>query len=181
MNDLLVASTDPHMFATFFYGLLDARQATFTCTNAGHNPPVLLRADGTIEELTTGGLLLGMMGEQVYQQDTVELAPGEIIALYTDGITEAARPEGGELRSSRHIAPCSGRLVDRAGYGTSTDQAEASPASKPGLVSCSVDESSAQPKPTRAVAANAHGPSPSCAWVSRPQHHTVPSSRRAHV
>jgi serine phosphatase RsbU (regulator of sigma subunit) len=96
VNDLLVKSTDPHMFATFFYGLLDAGQASFTCTNAGHNPPILLRADGTIEELTTGGLLLGMMGEQVYKQDTVTLAPGEIIVLYTDGITEAVGPAADE-------------------------------------------------------------------------------------
>ena len=94
VNDLLVKSTDPHMFATFFYGLLDARQASFTCTNAGHNPPILLRTDGTIEELTTGGLLLGMLGEQVYKQDTVTLAPGEIIVLYTDGITEARNAGG---------------------------------------------------------------------------------------
>ncbi|MCK9997246.1 MAG: SpoIIE family protein phosphatase, partial [Candidatus Krumholzibacteria bacterium] len=70
VNDLMVRSTDPHMFATFFYGLLNARNATFTCTNAGHNPPILLRTNGEIEELTTGGLLLGMLGEQVYQQDT---------------------------------------------------------------------------------------------------------------
>ncbi len=96
VNDLLVKSTDPHMFATFFYGLLDAAQASFTCTNAGHNPPVLLRVDGTLEELTTGGLLLGMLGEQIYQQDTVELAPGEIIVLYTDGITEAVGPAADE-------------------------------------------------------------------------------------
>ena len=96
VNDLLVRSTDPHMFATFFYGLLDARNASFTCTNAGHNPPIHLRANGEIEELTTGGLLLGMLGEQVYQQDTVELAPGEIIVLYTDGITEAVGPAADE-------------------------------------------------------------------------------------
>ena len=118
VNDLMVKSTDPHMFATFFYGLLDARKASFTCTNAGHNPPILLRADDRIEELTTGGLLLGMLGEQVYQQDTVELAPGEIIVLYTDGITEAVGPAAEEddyeamfgeealfavLRRSRHL------------------------------------------------------------------------------
>ena len=122
VNDLMVKSTDPHMFATFFYGVLDARNASFTCTNAGHNPPILLRAGGQIEELTTGGLLLGMLGEQVYQQDTVELAPGEIIVLYTDGITEAVGPTADEddyeamfgqevllevLRRSRHL-PASG-------------------------------------------------------------------------
>ena len=96
VNDLLVKSTDPHMFATFFYGLLNAKTGSFTCTNAGHNPPILLRNDDRMEELTTGGLLLGMMGDQVYQQDTVELAPGEIIVLYTDGITEAVGPAADE-------------------------------------------------------------------------------------
>ena len=96
VNDLLVASTDPHMFATFFYGLLDVPRARFTCTNAGHNPPLLLKQDGRIVELTTGGLLLGMLGQQVYQQDTVQLEPGEVIVLYTDGITEAVGPGADE-------------------------------------------------------------------------------------
>ncbi len=96
VNDLIVLSTDPHMFATFFYGLLDVRRATLTCTNAGHNPPLLLRADGSLDELTTGGLLLGMLGEQAYKQDTVQLAPGEVIVLYTDGITEAVGPSAEE-------------------------------------------------------------------------------------
>ncbi|MCB1183798.1 PP2C family protein-serine/threonine phosphatase [bacterium] len=96
VNDLLVRSTDPHMFATFFYGVLDAETATFTCTNAGHNPPLVLRADGSLEELANGGLLLGMVGEQLYQQDTVSLAPGEIVVLYTDGITEAVGPSAEE-------------------------------------------------------------------------------------
>ncbi len=136
VNDLLVKSTDPHMFATFFYGLLNVRKASFTCTNAGHNPPVLLRADGRIEELTTGGLLLGMLGEQVYQQDTVELAPGEIIVLYTDGITEAVGPAADEddydamfgeealyevLRRNRHL-PASGikdAILDAVSFHTS--------------------------------------------------------------
>ena len=96
VNNLIVRSTDPHMFATFFYGVLDAAAATFSCTNAGHNPPVLLRADGTVEELSTGGILLGMLGEQPYLQATVTLAPGEVIVLYTDGITEAVGPSAEE-------------------------------------------------------------------------------------
>ena len=54
VNDLLVQSTDPHMFATFFYGVLDTRLSLFTCTNAGHNPPILQRTDGTVERLQTG-------------------------------------------------------------------------------------------------------------------------------
>jgi len=96
VNDLLVRSTDSHMFATFFYGLLNARTGTFTCTNAGHNPPLLLRASGEFEELTTGGLLLGMLDGQPYKQDVVQIEPGEVIVLYTDGITEAVGPSAEE-------------------------------------------------------------------------------------
>lgn len=92
VNDLLVRSTDSHMFATFFYGVLETATGRFVCTNAGHNPPLVLRRDGSLERLTTGGLLLGMMGDMVYQQATIDLAPGEVIVMYTDGITEAVGP-----------------------------------------------------------------------------------------
>ncbi len=122
VNELLVKATEPHMFATFFYGLLEADTGRFTCTNAGHNPPLWLRADGSIAELTTGGLLLGMVGQQVYQQDTVVMEPGDVIVMYTDGITEAVGPSAEEddpeamfgeaqlhqvLRANRHL-PASG-------------------------------------------------------------------------
>jgi len=80
------------MFATFFYGILDRNKSSFTSTNAGHNPPLLFRADGRIERLNAGGLLLGFMPDQQYAQQTVQLEPGEVIVLYTDGITEAVRP-----------------------------------------------------------------------------------------
>lgn len=92
VNDLLVRSTDPHMFATFFYGVLDCPQATFTYTNAGHNPPVLCQAQGAVEFLKHGGLLLGMLPDQEYGQETVSLDPGDVIVLFTDGITEAVGP-----------------------------------------------------------------------------------------
>jgi serine phosphatase RsbU (regulator of sigma subunit) len=98
INNLLYRSTDSHMFATFFYGILDRNKLTFTSTNAGHNPPLLFRANGRIERLNAGGLLLGFMPDQQYAQQTVQLEAGEVIILYTDGITEAVRPsaEGSE-------------------------------------------------------------------------------------
>ena len=89
INDLLVDSTDSNMFATFFYGILDRAASTFTSTNAGHNPPLLLRVAGEIERLEAGGLLLGFMAEQEYQHQTATLEPGDILVLFTDGITEA--------------------------------------------------------------------------------------------
>ncbi len=93
INDLLVRSTDASRFASFFYGVLDRGTGTFTFTNAGHNPPVLLRASGGAHRLEAGGLLLGLLPGQVYAQETVSLGPGDVIVLYTDGITEAIGPE----------------------------------------------------------------------------------------
>jgi serine phosphatase RsbU (regulator of sigma subunit) len=98
VNDLLVRSTDPHMFATFFYGLLDLRTATLTTTNAGHNPPLWLRRDGEVVRLHTGGLILGMLAGQVYRQQEVRLDPGDVVVLYTDGITEAIGPSENAAR-----------------------------------------------------------------------------------
>ena len=92
MNDRLVRSTGSNMFATFFYGILDRTQSVFTSTNAGHNPPLVLRANGNIERLEAGGLIIGFLPDQEYKQESVSIGPGDIIVLYTDGITEAAGP-----------------------------------------------------------------------------------------
>ena len=93
INNLLVKSTDANMFVTFFYGLLDRSHSTFTSTNAGHNPPLLLRSNQTMERLAEGGLVLGFLPDQKYEQQTTTLHPGDILILYTDGITEARTPE----------------------------------------------------------------------------------------
>jgi HAMP domain-containing protein len=93
INNLLVRSTESNMFATFFYGLLDRNTSTFTSTNAGHNPPILLRANGEIERLETGDLVLGFLPDQTYSQHTTSFQLGDVLVLYTDGITEARTPE----------------------------------------------------------------------------------------
>ncbi len=96
VNNLMVRSTDSHMFATFFYGLLDLVAGTFTSTNAGHNPPMVLRNNGDLDTLGSGGLLLGMLPDQDYRQEIVTLEPGEVVVLFTDGITEAVGPSAEE-------------------------------------------------------------------------------------
>ncbi len=93
INNLLVRSTESNMFATFFYGVLDRNISTFTSTNAGHNPPILLRTNGEIERLETGDLVLGFLQDQTYSQQTTSLQLGDVLVLYTDGITEARNPE----------------------------------------------------------------------------------------
>jgi sigma-B regulation protein RsbU (phosphoserine phosphatase) len=78
------------MFVTLFYGFLDSASRTLTYVNAGHNPPILYRAlDGTLTELAATGIAMGVLDDADYSQDSIPLAPGDILILYTDGITEA--------------------------------------------------------------------------------------------
>jgi len=79
-------------FITFFYALLDADTRTLTYCNAGHNPPLLVRGDGVVERLATGGSVLGrLFRDESYEEATVTLAPGDRVVLFTDGVSEARR------------------------------------------------------------------------------------------
>jgi phosphoserine phosphatase RsbU/P len=79
-------------FITFFYALLDTRERTLTYCNAGHNPPLLVRATGEVERLDTGGSVLGRLFRgETYDQATVLLDPGDRVVLFTDGVSEARR------------------------------------------------------------------------------------------
>jgi sigma-B regulation protein RsbU (phosphoserine phosphatase) len=86
---LLYQSTSRGRFVTLFGGLLDAEQHRLTYGNAGHNRPLLLRADGTMETLRLGGLALGAVAAATYQEATVSLAPGDVLLLFSDGVVEA--------------------------------------------------------------------------------------------
>jgi len=89
--------TTTNRFITAFLALLDPRDGSLTFTNAGHNPILLLRADGTQELLPSQGFPLAMFPGGDYGQGTLHLQPGDLLFLYTDGITEAADPEGIEF------------------------------------------------------------------------------------
>ncbi len=93
VNDLLTKSSDVHMYATFFYGVLDRQTGRFTYCNAGHNPPIIQRADGSQELLEEGGIVVGMMGGIAYEEETIEIGSGDTIVMYTDGVSEAVGPE----------------------------------------------------------------------------------------
>jgi sigma-B regulation protein RsbU (phosphoserine phosphatase) len=75
-------------FVTFFFGVLDP-DGTCTYVNAGHNPPFLLKRDGSRKELTTGGMVLGLFAQAQYQTETFKLQPDDHLVLYTDGVIEA--------------------------------------------------------------------------------------------
>lgn len=89
VNRIVCASTDDGVFITFFYCVLDSRTGALTYVNAGHNPPFILRADGTKKELTDGGLVVGVVPGTRYEEGHAALGPGDGLVLFTDGITEA--------------------------------------------------------------------------------------------
>jgi serine phosphatase RsbU (regulator of sigma subunit) len=88
-NRLLFQSTDAERFATCFFGILDLPTGRLTYSNAGHDHPVLVSADGTHTTLDRGGLLLGMLEHVDYEEATVTLEPGQTLVVYSDGITES--------------------------------------------------------------------------------------------
>lgn len=92
VNKLIYESTQGERYITSFYGLIDTEHRRLLYINAGHNPPLLLHPDGTSELLKDGGLPLGIFPDSKYSEQIVNLQPGEILVLYTDGIVEARDP-----------------------------------------------------------------------------------------
>jgi sigma-B regulation protein RsbU (phosphoserine phosphatase) len=101
VNTIVYESTDRHKFVTAFYGLLDVRNKVLTFSNAGHNPPILRRADGSIELLVDGGVALGVLPEAQYEERPIALKPGDVLVLYTDGLSEAEAPSGEQFGTRR--------------------------------------------------------------------------------
>lgn len=101
VNSLLHESTDRDKFVTAFYGLLDWRNGVLTFSNAGHNPPILVRAGGRLEHLTEGGVALGVLPSAQYEDRPVAFHPGDVLLLYTDGVSEAENVSGEQFGQAR--------------------------------------------------------------------------------
>ena len=101
MNRVICKNTGFDKFITAFTGLYRPDKRTLDYVNAGHNPPMLLRASGELEELEIGGLLLGVFEGAEYERGQVTLAPGDVLAVFTDGVTEAMSPDGEEFHEDR--------------------------------------------------------------------------------
>lgn len=138
MNSLLYASTASNSYATFFYAQYNEERRELTYVNAGHNPPLLVRAGGDelnarppvakntmsarasssstataiAEEtnatagreatwLTTGGMVIGIFDDCIYEQETIRLGAGDVLVAYTDGVTEALNADGEEFGGAR--------------------------------------------------------------------------------
>lgn len=120
VNRVLAGNLAAGNFVTFFYSIIDSRDKTLTYTNAGHSSPLLVRADGTVRRLESGGALLGVFKNWAFEQAEIRMEKGDRMVLFTDGITELkddADEEFGEERLEqvlvRHRTSGAGELKDR--------------------------------------------------------------------
>jgi len=105
LNRALCEVMPAHKFISLFYGVLDSGRNRLTYCNAGHNPPLLVRANGETTELASSGAVLGYFPDWDYAQSEVELRRGDILLLFTDGVVEAESEAGepfGEHRLLEH-------------------------------------------------------------------------------
>ena len=96
VNRRILADTYAIQFVTVFYGILDPATGTLVYSNGGHCPPFHFRAanDRDMQELTGTGMALGILEDKAWRQETVQIGPGDLLVLYTDGITEAHSEQG---------------------------------------------------------------------------------------
>jgi phosphoserine phosphatase RsbU/P len=102
VNRILCGNIAEGRFISFFYCTVDTERRTITHANAGHYPPILVHADGSVERLATGGPVLGPFANASYEQCEMPLASGDRLILFTDGITEV-RPAGGDPDAAPHV------------------------------------------------------------------------------
>ncbi|MBE6223224.1 MAG: response regulator [Bacteroidales bacterium] len=112
VNDILCDESVGSMFVTVFYGIYDLQTGQITFTNAGHNPPYILKADGQVEVVQSPcNLVLGAVPNMPFSCDTMQLNPGDTLYMFTDGVTEAenkAHDQFGESRLEAALAECKG-------------------------------------------------------------------------
>jgi sigma-B regulation protein RsbU (phosphoserine phosphatase) len=101
INEQLCRSTDADRFATLFLALYDDAARTLRYTNAGHNAPLLVRAGGTVERLWTGGTVLGAFDGVPFEEGQAALGEGDLLIVYSDGLTEAQNATGEEFGERR--------------------------------------------------------------------------------
>jgi serine phosphatase RsbU (regulator of sigma subunit) len=106
LSRLLYRRTPLEKYATAFLGVLEPATGRLRYTNAGHNPPLVLRAAGTVEELGATGVPLGLIAQAPYSAGETVLGFGDLLVLYTDGIVEAADPDQNEYGQERLAEIC---------------------------------------------------------------------------
>jgi serine phosphatase RsbU (regulator of sigma subunit) len=101
VNRLFYESTEPSKYATLFFATYDDSTRSLCYVNCGHNPPVLLRHDGTVQRLAGTATVLGLFESWQCSISQAQLAPGDLLVIYTDGITEAMDAGNNEFGEHR--------------------------------------------------------------------------------
>ena len=96
VNHQAYVSSGEGRYATLFYGVFDGSTRTLRYVNAGHNPPVVIRRDGSLHWLETGGAPVGLFADSEYREGMVKLETGDLLIAFTDGLTEATNQDGEE-------------------------------------------------------------------------------------
>jgi len=96
VNHQVFGSSLASRYATLFSGTFDGSTRTLHYVNAGHNPPMVIRPNGSIVWLETGGAPVGLFADSTYKEGTVQLHPGDLVVAYTDGVAEALSPDDRE-------------------------------------------------------------------------------------
>ena len=101
VNRYLADNIPANRFVTLFYAELDPESGALSFLNAGHNPPLIVHSAGTVEQLASGGLPLGIKRDAEYREGRTQLQAGDVLVIYSDGVTEAVSPTGEEFGSTR--------------------------------------------------------------------------------
>ncbi|HEU5400228.1 MAG TPA: SpoIIE family protein phosphatase [Terriglobales bacterium] len=103
LNQLVFHNGASDKFVSFFYAVLNVRTHAWTYCNCGHNAPILIRKDGSVERLDRGGTLLGIRKDELFQESTLWLESGDRLLLFTDGMSEAENSEGSQYGEDRLV------------------------------------------------------------------------------
>jgi sigma-B regulation protein RsbU (phosphoserine phosphatase) len=101
VNRYLADNIPANRFVTLFYAELDPVSGALSFLNAGHNPPLIVHSAGTVEQLASGGLPLGIKPDAEYREGRTQLQHGDVLVIYSDGVTEAVSPTGEEFGATR--------------------------------------------------------------------------------
>jgi phosphoserine phosphatase RsbU/P len=101
VNRYLAENIPANRFVTLFYAELEPESGTLAFLNAGHNPPLIVHSAGTVEQLASGGLPLGIKPDAEYREGRTQLQHGDVLVIYSDGVTEAVSPTGEEFGPTR--------------------------------------------------------------------------------
>ena len=104
VNNEISTNNEAVMFITVFMGIIDVQSGEMTCTNAGHNPPYIKRQDGALNRLDSlHGPVLGVIDGLAYKEGQIQIEAGDLLLMYTDGVTEAMNPDLNLFEESRLV------------------------------------------------------------------------------